>query len=111
VDVRVIRGRAEDPGVRQQVGEMDAVTSRAVTALDRLTKWSIPLLKSGGRMLAMKGERAEEEIREHSRAMAAAGALDIKVVRCGSDYLVPPVTVVVARKGQAPSARADRRRR
>ena len=59
--------------MRQQVGEMDAVVSRAVASLDKLTKWSVPLLRPDGRMVAIKGERAEEEIREHRRVMASLG--------------------------------------
>jgi 16S rRNA (guanine527-N7)-methyltransferase len=77
---------------------MDAVVSRAVASLDKLTKWSVPLLRPGGRMVAMKGERADEEIREHRRVMAAAGAVDVRVMRCGADYLEPPATAVVARR-------------
>jgi 16S rRNA (guanine527-N7)-methyltransferase len=68
-----------------------------VASLDRLTKWSFPLLRPGGRMVAMKGERAEEEVREHRRVMAATGAVDVRVMRCGADYLEPPATAVVAR--------------
>jgi 16S rRNA (guanine527-N7)-methyltransferase len=78
---------------------MDAVVSRAVASLDKLTKWSLPLLRVGGRMVAMKGERAEEEIREHRRVMAAVGAVDVRVMRCGADYLEPPATAVVAVRG------------
>jgi 16S rRNA (guanine527-N7)-methyltransferase len=99
IDATVVRGRAEEVTVRQRVGEMDAVVSRAVASLDKLTKWSMPLLKPGGRMLAIKGERAEDEIREHRRVMASLGAVDERVVRCGADLLNPPVTVVVARRG------------
>ncbi|AGB26649.1 16S rRNA m(7)G-527 methyltransferase [Mycobacterium sp. JS623] len=98
LEIAVVRGRAEDRSVRQQVGEMDAVVSRAVAALDKLTKWSVPLLRPDGRMVAIKGERAEEEIREHRRVMASLGAVDVRVMRCGADYLDPPVTAVVARR-------------
>jgi 16S rRNA (guanine527-N7)-methyltransferase len=98
VEITIVRGRAEDRSVRQQVGEMDAVVSRAVAALDKLTKWSVPLLRPGGRMVAIKGERAEEEIREHRRVMASLGAVDVRVMRCGADYLDPPATAVVARR-------------
>jgi 16S rRNA (guanine527-N7)-methyltransferase len=77
---------------------MDAVVSRAVASLDKLTKWSVPLLRRDGRMIAIKGERAEEEIREHRRVMASLGAVDVRVMRCGADYLDPPATVVVARR-------------
>jgi 16S rRNA (guanine527-N7)-methyltransferase len=98
LEITIVRGRAEDPSVRQQVGEMDAVVSRAVASLDKLTKWSLPLIRPDGRMVAIKGERAEEEIREHRRVMASLGAVDVRVMRCGADYLDPPVTAVVARR-------------
>lgn len=111
--ITVVRGRAEDPAVRAEVGEVDAVTSRAVAALDKLTKWSMPLLRDGGRMLALKGERAEEEIVEHQRALSSLGAVDVKVMKCGVEYLDPPVTVVVARRGARtkPTNRTSRSRR
>jgi 16S rRNA (guanine527-N7)-methyltransferase len=116
VDIAVVRGRAEDLSVRQQVGEMDAVVSRAVASLDKLTKWSMPLLGPGGRMLALKGERAEDEIREHRRVMASLGVDDVRVMRCGANYLDPPATVVVARRAKPirvgdRSARTGRRSR
>jgi 16S rRNA (guanine527-N7)-methyltransferase len=97
LEITIVRGRAEDRSVREQAGEMDAVVSRAVASLDKLTKWSLPLLRRDGRMVAIKGERAEEEIRKHRRVMASLGAVDVRVMRCGGDYLDPPATAVVAR--------------
>lgn len=109
--VDVVRGRAEDPAVREGVGGSDAVVSRAVAALDKLTRWSLPLLRPGGLMLAVKGERAAEEVREHRRVMTALGAADVRVVQCGVNYLSPPATVVVARRGKpAPNRRRSRRK-
>ncbi|MEE6165535.1 MULTISPECIES: 16S rRNA (guanine(527)-N(7))-methyltransferase RsmG [unclassified Mycolicibacterium] len=99
LNVAVVRGRAEDRVVRDEVGEMDVVTSRAVASLDKLSRWGMPLLRQDGRMLAIKGERAELEIEEHRRVMRSVGAVDARVVRCGASYLNPPVTVVVARRG------------
>jgi 16S rRNA (guanine527-N7)-methyltransferase len=115
VDITVVRGRAEEQGVRQQVGEIDAVVSRAVASLDKLTRWSMPLLRPGGRMLALKGQRAEAEVDEHRLAMEMLGAVDARVVTCGAGYLDPPVTVVTAQRGEPRSAnrrvpRAGRRR-
>jgi 16S rRNA (guanine527-N7)-methyltransferase len=107
LEIAIVRGRAEDRSVQQQVGEMDAVVSRAVASLDKLTKWSVPLLRAGGRMVAMKGERAEDEIQEHRRVMAAAGVVDVRVMKCGADYLEPPATAVVARR-EAPVRVANR---
>ena len=99
INCQVVRGRAEDRAVRDEVGESDAVVSRAVASLDKLTKWSSPLLRSGGRMLAIKGERAEDEVREHRRAMTALGMTEVKVMRCGARFVDPPVTVVVGFQG------------
>jgi 16S rRNA (guanine527-N7)-methyltransferase len=114
LDVTIIRGRAEAEAVRQRVGEVDAVVSRAVASLDKLAKWSMPLLRPAGRMLAIKGERADDELRAQRRVMEALGATDVRLVRCGSDFLDPPATVVVARRGKAhpvykQAARAGRR--
>ena len=100
IDVTVIRGRAEDKTVQRQAGAMDAVVSRAVASLDKLTKWSVPLMKPEGRMAALKGERAEDEIRVHRRVMKSLGVVDVRVMKCGEDYLDPPATVVVARCGK-----------
>lgn len=100
--VEVVRGRAEEPWVRERFGDRDAAVSRAVAALDKLTKWSAPLVRPGGRILAIKGERAPEELEQHRRVMEASGALDARVVTCGASYLRPPVTVVSARRGQRP---------
>jgi 16S rRNA (guanine527-N7)-methyltransferase len=105
IDCRVVRGRAEDRAVRDEVGKTDAVVSRAVASLDKLTKWSSPLLRPGGRMLAIKGERAEDEVLEHRRAMARLGVTEVKVMRCGAQFVDPPVTVVV---GFQASPRGDR---
>lgn len=106
--VEVVRGRAEEPEVRRRFGERDAAVSRAVAALDKLTRWSMPLLRPGGRMLAIKGERASEEVEQFRRVMAASGAADVRVVTCGATYLRPPATVVSARRGQPPRPKSAR---
>lgn len=100
--VEVVRGRAEEPWVRERYGGRDAAVSRAVAALDKLTKWSMPLLRPGGRMVAIKGERAADEVQAHRRVMAASGAVDARVVTCGANYLRPPATVVLARRAEQP---------
>jgi 16S rRNA (guanine527-N7)-methyltransferase len=110
--VEVVRGRAEEPWVREQYGGRDAAVSRAVATLDKLTKWSMPLLRPDGRMVAIKGERAPDEAQAHRRVMAASGAVDVRVVTCGANYLRPPATVVLARRAKQPrhgSARTGNR--
>lgn len=106
LDTAVFRARAEDPSARAELGGADVVTSRAVADLLKLARWSLPLLRPGGRMLALKGERAEAEVAEHAAALARLGALDVEVVRCGGEYLSPATTVVSAtRADRSPAAR------
>lgn len=42
--------------------EYEAVTARAVAALDKLARWTWPLIAPGGSLLAMKGQRAVAEV-------------------------------------------------
>ena len=101
-NVRVLRGRAEE--VPATEAEFDVVTSRAVAPLDRLSRWSLPLVRAGGSMLAMKGSSAEEEVAEHAKAMRRAGAVEVEVSRVGMDVVEVPVTVVRARKLDRPNS-------
>jgi len=54
-------------------------------------------------MLALKGERAADEVIESAREMTALGASGVEVVRCGVDLLNPAATVVVATRGERKS--------
>ncbi|MEH6381761.1 MAG: RsmG family class I SAM-dependent methyltransferase, partial [Dietzia cercidiphylli] len=73
LDVRVVRGRAEEKGVIADAGGADVVTSRAVAPLSRLAGWSAPLLRPGGRMVALKGASAADEIERDERALRKLG--------------------------------------
>jgi len=75
----------------------DVVTSRAVAALDTLAGWSFPHLKIGGRLLALKGDRADEELAAAKAELAKWGAdAEATVVACGADWLPQPIKVVRA---------------
>lgn len=111
LDVQVVRGRAEEPAVRKSTGGADAVVSRAVASLDKLTRWCLPLAREGGRMLALKGEQAAAEVETHRRVMTGLGAKDVRVVRCGVKYLTPAATVVEAMRGRVDSTRRNSPRR
>lgn len=54
--------RAEDAGRGELGGRFDVVTARAVSRLDKLAGYCLPLLKRGGVMLALKGSDIEEEV-------------------------------------------------
>lgn len=103
ITIDIVRGRAEEAIVRTRAGVADAVVSRAVAPIDKLTRWSMPLLRPGGRMLALKGERAAAEVAAARDAMTALGAEDIRVVRCGR--VSPAATVVAAVRSRSPERR------
>lgn len=97
-NVTVIRGRAEEKIVRKQVGLVDLVTSRAVAPLGKLATWSLPLVKIGGRMVAMKGSSVEEEIERDVKEIRKAGGSDIKVYTVGDQLLSEPTTLISIRR-------------
>ena len=68
-NVKVIRARAEEVGRGRQRAGFDVVTSRAVAAMPWLVEWSMPLLRVGGRLLAMKGNRHAEELEGAASAL------------------------------------------
>ena len=105
VDVRIVRGRAE--GRARTSGGDGRGCLQGGGVAGQADQVEHAAAATGGRMLAIKGERAEDEIHEHRRVMTSLGAVDVRVMRCGADYLQPPATVVVAGRG-APLRRANR---
>jgi 16S rRNA (guanine527-N7)-methyltransferase len=98
VDIVVSRGRSEDPGVRKKWRGADVVTARAVAPLHRLAGWALPLLRPGGRLLAMKGETAADEVDRDRDLVARFGGAPPVVVQCGEHHVDPPTTVVTVER-------------
>jgi 16S rRNA (guanine527-N7)-methyltransferase len=106
--VRVVRGRADERSVRDEVGGAAWVTARAVAPLDRLVRWCLPLLAPSGRLALMKGASAADELAQHRSALSRAGAAQPEIVQCGADVIDPPVTVVTMGVRPRRSARGSR---
>ena len=90
-NVRVIRARADE--VHE---EFDVVTARAVAGLEKLGRWCMPLVRSGGVLLALKGRTAEQEVAAATGALSKLGATTIVVTTYGN--LEVPTTVVEVTK-------------
>jgi 16S rRNA (guanine527-N7)-methyltransferase len=105
--VTVRRARAEElAGL-----EADAVTARAVAPLDRLAGWALPLLRTGGRLLALKGSQAEAELAQSGAALRSAGGGSGRVVEVGDPALLTAARVVVVlREAAAEPVRSPRPR-
>jgi 16S rRNA (guanine527-N7)-methyltransferase len=98
-NARVHRGRAEELHGKPDWAEgFDVVTSRAVAPMDRLARWSLPLVRDGGLFLAMKGSLAAEELRSAGSVIRRLGGVDPRVESVGEAWVTPPVTVVRIRK-------------
>lgn len=97
--VLVWRGRAED--APSTLPPMDVVTARAVAPLSRLLGWTIPLLRSGGHLVALKGGSAETEVTEAATEIRDWDLHDVQVRHVGAGQVDPPTTVIVGRRGTA----------
>lgn len=90
----VVRGRAEDPAVVDALGGADVATSRAVAPLGKLTRWSLPLVKVGGAMKALKGGSVAEELERDAKEIAKAGGGDGTIELVGESKVADPTHVI-----------------
>lgn len=83
--VTVVRGRAEE--VKERHG-FDVVTSRAVAPLERLLRWSMPLVAPHGALVAMKGSSVAEEIELARPTLRKLGCAEPEILTLGQESLV-----------------------
>ncbi|SHG19948.1 16S rRNA m(7)G-527 methyltransferase [Jatrophihabitans endophyticus] len=106
--VRVVRGRADDPTVVAELAGQEWVVARAVAPMDRLVTWCVPLLAPRGRLLALKGRSAADEVREHRNEIVRIGGGSATVTELGTTTSEPTWVVSVQRR--RPPSRGRKRR-
>lgn len=75
-DVRTLHARAEEAGRnKRERATYDFATARAVAALPVLSELCLPLLKTGGMFLAMKGPDIEKELHTAGHAIETMGGV------------------------------------
>jgi 16S rRNA (guanine527-N7)-methyltransferase len=89
-NVEVVRARAEDAKLKPW---LDQATARAVSALSKLIPLTVPLVRSGGELLFLKGASVTAEIEAAAKAIRKARLTDVEVLTLG-DGLVADVTRV-----------------
>jgi 16S rRNA (guanine(527)-N(7))-methyltransferase GidB len=95
-NARVLRGRAEE---FDGAIEADAVTARAVAAMDKLARWCLPLLRDGGALVALKGASAPAELEKAKYVLRKLGGDAGEVLEARTIDGVDSTTVVrVVRK-------------
>jgi 16S rRNA (guanine527-N7)-methyltransferase len=109
-NVEVRRSRAED-----LVGEVsaDVVTARAVAPLPRLVEWAAGVARPGGTILAIKGDRATDELRQARGVLRGLGVRRAEILAVGQDRVEPGTVVVriVVGDGKGARFRGSRRDR
>jgi 16S rRNA (guanine527-N7)-methyltransferase len=106
--VRVVRGRAEE--VVGRIPEAGVVTARALAPLDRLAAWCLPLVMPGGRVLALKGSSAAEEVATHAATISTLGGGEPTIHHCRAGVVEPPTVVVQIIRERVVVRRGARRR-
>lgn len=101
--VTVHRGRAEEVSLTAPF-----VTARAVASLDKLVRWSFPLLQERGRLLALKGEAATQELEDARPILEKLGVSRADVHVIGEGVVSEPVRVVDIERSAEPPASTTR---
>ena len=83
-NVAVFRGRAED-WPKQSRDRFNVVACRAVASMGKLLAWCRPLVTDGGVLLAMKGPRLEEELKEAEPTLRRQNARVEEILSAVSD--------------------------
>lgn len=83
--VHAICGRAEEVDLG---APFDVVTARAVAKLSTLLGWTAPFAKGGGRLLLIKGERADLELGEASKQLRRFRCEHLRTVRTPTGRIV-----------------------
>ena len=90
-NVVVRRGRAEEAHGHLVA---DAVTARAVAPMDRLARWTLPLLRQGGVLVTLKGRQAAAEVESARHVLRKLGADSAEVIEAGTIAGLETTTVV-----------------
>ncbi|CAB4636516.1 unannotated protein [freshwater metagenome] len=93
-NVTVLNQRAEDTVGQAQ---FDYVTARAVSALKTLIPLVVPLVRPGGELVLMKGERVDQEIRDAASVLVSNGLQEPRVQITGPEYGTEETRVFRAR--------------
>ena len=84
--IECVHGRAEDLGKNKAYREQfEVCASRAVANLAVLSEYTLPFVKTGGYLIALKGQKLDEELAEGEKAITILGGTIDKLV----DVVVP----------------------
>ena len=80
-DVQVVKERAEEAARKQWRAAFDVACARAVAAMPVLAEYCLPLVRVGGRFVAMKGASGAEELAAAGAAIRKLGGGEATLIR------------------------------
>ena len=95
-NVVIRRGRAEE---FHDAIEVDVATSRAVAALAKLARMSLPLVRRGGEMVVLKGRNVAQEIDPARKVLRSFNAAEPEILEGRTVPGVEDTTIVRIRRG------------
>ena len=100
--------RAEEGGKSPEYREkFDYATARAVAEMRVLCELTLPFVKLGGQLVAMKGKNAEFELTSAKKAIATLGGRDAKVEMItvkGIDESLTHPLIIIDKKERTPAS-------
>lgn len=108
-NITILRDRAENiiaARRRHDLGDYamvpssgyDVVTCRAVAPMTKLAGWTLPLLRTRGSLVALKGRSATAEVEKARKAIIKAGGLEPRVLEAPVAPGLEPTHVVTVRR-------------
>lgn len=108
--VETLHARAEDAGRNPACRErFDVVLARAVAEMRTLSELCLPLVRAGGRFVAMKGPKGGEEQRDAAGAQRKLGARLLETRPANLPYLNEERLLIVLHKERPTPPRYPRR--
>lgn len=104
IEAEVVKERAEEAARKVWREKFDVATARAVAALPMLCEYCLPLVKTGGVFLAMKGSDAQAEMQAAANAVQKLGGSPAQDERA---YCLPDKSarsIIVIKKASQTSA-------
>jgi 16S rRNA (guanine527-N7)-methyltransferase len=107
-NVVVHRGRAEE---FRGILAVPYATARAVARIDKLARWTFPLLAPGGTLVALKGSSAAQELEAEHATLRKLGMTGARIGEYGAGLLeTPTLTIEATATYRAPGGGKKKRR-
>lgn len=108
--IECVHSRAEDLGKNKAFREsFDICASRAVANLAVLSEYTLPFVKVGGYLIALKGQKLDEELEQGKKAITILGGQLEEVVHTGVPFTDLDHKIVKIKKVKPTAAKYPRK--